>query len=111
MVVAPRAQQLEGGEAPLVDHDRLTVDEAGSRRQALHRLDDAREAVGEVGAMAGVQPHVVANAPRQDAKAVVLDLVNPARQAALWLAWAGRVRWWNGDGRRDDAWISCGIAG
>jgi hypothetical protein len=72
MVVAPGAQQVEGGEAPLVNHDCLTVDKAGLYRQAFDRLDDAQEAVGEVIAVATIEPHTVAIAASQGAEAVAL---------------------------------------
>jgi hypothetical protein len=77
MVVAPGAEQFEDREAALVDHDDLAIDEAGLDRQACDGIDDAREAVGEVVAIAREQTHALAIAPRQDAEAVVLDLMNP----------------------------------
>jgi hypothetical protein len=54
IVVTPGAQQVEGGETALVDHNGLAVNKAGLRRQAFHRRDNAREAVGEVRAMPGI---------------------------------------------------------
>ncbi len=54
MVMAPGAQQIEGREAVLVNHNGLAVDEAGLHREALDRFDNAREAAGEVRAVAGV---------------------------------------------------------
>ena len=46
---------------------------AGSRR-----VDDLREACREIVAVAGEQAHAFGVAARNDAEAVVLDLVNPA---------------------------------
>ena len=53
-VVTPGAQQVEGGETALVNHNGLAVNKAGLHRQAFHRRDNAREPVGEVRAMPGV---------------------------------------------------------
>ena len=110
MVMAPGAQQIEGGEAALVDHDGLAIDEAGAHGQALYRRDDAGKAPGEIGAVAGIEPHPIANAPRQDAEAVVLNLngSSPGPWAAPWPVWADTVRLRNRGGRQGDAWFNCG---
>jgi len=42
-------------------------------------VDDLREATGEIVAVAGVKPHVVS----QDAEAVMLDFMKPARPASV----------------------------
>ena len=46
--------------------------------------------LGEIIVVAGVEPHALGVAPRQDAEAVVLDLVEPAGAAARALAGDGR---------------------
>ena len=89
VVMLPVAQQLEHREAALIDHDGLAVDEAGAHRQASDGLDDLREAVGEIVAIPRVQPNATAVAPRHDAEAVVLDLVQPALAARRLLGWTG----------------------
>jgi hypothetical protein len=52
------------------------------KRDCTDRLsmDDARETVGEIVAVTGIEPHTCFVAPpRHDAKPVVLDFMNPAR--------------------------------
>ena len=77
MVVMPVAKQIEHREPLPIDDNRLTVNDTGPRRQRRHRGDDLREANRKIVAVAGEQPDAVALAPRQDAKAVVLDFMNP----------------------------------
>ena len=77
MVVMPGAEQIKGREAVGIDDNRLAVDKAGLHRQAFDGFDDAGKTISEVVAVAGIEPHVVAVTARQDAEAVVLDLVDP----------------------------------
>jgi len=49
-----------------------------SCRQVGDGFDHLGKTISEVGAVAGVEPHARCVAARQDAEAVVLDLVNPA---------------------------------
>ena len=65
-----------------VDRDRLAVEHARAHRQGSDRLDNEREAIREVVAVAGNQPHAIAVAVSENAKAVVFDFVNPA-----WARW------------------------
>jgi hypothetical protein len=46
-------------------------------RRAAQRLDDQREAAGEVVARTAIEPHSWAVLPGDDSEAVVLDFVNP----------------------------------
>ena len=78
-IVLPMTDAIEHGQAIGVDRDRLAVENARSHWQGGDRLDNEREAIGEVVAVAGDQPHTLAVAVGEDAKAVVLDLVNPPR--------------------------------
>jgi hypothetical protein len=48
VVMAPGAEQIKGGEATLINHDSLAVDEAGARFELRHCLDDLREVAGIV---------------------------------------------------------------
>ena len=43
-------------------------------------LDNEREALGPIAPIAGEQPHAFGTTPRQEPKAVVLDLVNSLRR-------------------------------
>jgi hypothetical protein len=90
MVVAPGAEQVEGGEAAPIDHDGFPINEAGAHRQVSDRRYDARESVGEVGTVAGVKPHPIAIAAGQDAEVVVLDFMDPAGADRGSLAGLGR---------------------
>jgi len=73
------AQQVEDGEAVRVADDRLAIDQAGSHRQLGDGCRGEREAIGEVIAPAGVEGNAGGVALGENAEAVVLDLVNPAR--------------------------------
>jgi hypothetical protein len=56
---------------------RLAVDQAGAHRQRHDGRHDQEEAFGEIVAVAGVEPHALGVAPRQDAEAVVFDFLQP----------------------------------
>ena len=59
----------------------LAVEDAGARAQACQRLGDQREAMGEIVARTAIEPHPLAVLAGNDAKAVVLDFMPPARPA------------------------------
>ena len=80
----------------------LAVD-AGARAQPRQRLDDQREAVGQVVAGATLEPHASAVLARDDSEAVVLDFVQPDLLARR-LRRFGRKAW------RDEAGGGRGIA-
>src|SRR6516225_10099701 len=69
--------EIERGDAVVIARDRFAVDDAGARAQVRQRLDDQREAMGEVIARTAVEPHLRAVLAGDDAEAVVLDLVQP----------------------------------
>jgi hypothetical protein len=64
-------------------------------RSRATRLDDQREAVGQVVARSAVEPHAVAVLAGDDAETVVLDLVQP--RSACW-----RLRRFGGEAGRDE---------
>jgi hypothetical protein len=66
------------------------------RWQPRHRLDDQREAFGQIVARAAIEPHPLAVLARDDTEAVVLDLMKPKRSRRR--AWG---RHWQA--RRDEA--------
>jgi hypothetical protein len=74
----PRPGQVEHREPAVVANDGLAVDQVGARRQRRDRRHDQGKALAEIVAVAAVEPHASGVAPVQDAKAVVLDLVQPA---------------------------------
>src|SRR5262249_45237516 len=51
------ANEIERGNAVVIAGDSFTIDDAGARAQAGQRLDNEREAVGEVIARTAVEPH------------------------------------------------------
>jgi len=71
------ADQVEYRKSVLVGDDRLAVDETGACRQCRDRRGGHREAPSKIVAVSSEEPHVVSDAPRHDAEAVMLDLVNP----------------------------------
>jgi len=77
---------------------KVAVHDAGARAQAGQRLDDQREALGEVIAGTAVEPHLCAHLAGDDPKAIVLDLMQPFASLSVLLGRhgemnpAGRVR-------------------
>jgi hypothetical protein len=71
------ADEIERGNAIAVASDSFAIDDAGAGAQAGQRLDDQREATGEVVARTAVESHLRAVLAGNDAEAVVLDLVQP----------------------------------
>ena len=63
--------------AVVIAGDSFTVDDAGARAQPGERINDQREAMGEIVARTAVEPHVRASLAGNDAEAVVLDLMQP----------------------------------
>jgi hypothetical protein len=55
----------------------FAIDDARARAQACQRLDDQREATGEVVAWTAVEPHSWPVLPGDNPKAVMLDLMKP----------------------------------
>jgi hypothetical protein len=61
-------------------------------RQAGERLDDQREAVGQVVAGAAVEPHSRSVLTGNDTEAIVLDLVQPGPARARFWGLGGKAR-------------------
>jgi len=76
------ADEIERGNAVVIAGDSFAIDDAGTRAQACQRLNNQWEALGEVIARTAVEPHLRAVLAGNDAKAVVLDLMQPL--AAGW---------------------------
>src|SRR5215831_4503346 len=77
LVSALVTDEIERGHAVVIAGDSFAVDDAGARAQAGERINDQREATGEVIARTAVEPHPWAVLPGNDAEAIVLDLVQP----------------------------------
>jgi hypothetical protein len=85
--VAPGAEQLKDSESGLVADNGLAVDQAGTHRQRRDRRHDRGKALAEIVAVAGDQTHAGGVASRQDAEAVMLDLVQPVGTARRGFGW------------------------
>ena len=73
----PGTEQIKAGEAALIDHDGLAVNDTRAHWEALQCGGDLRIARRKIEAVTGEQPHAVAVAPSENAKTIVFDLVNP----------------------------------
>src|SRR5262249_46777332 len=92
-VVSPvMADEIERSNAVLVAGDRFAVDDAGARAQASQRLDDQREAMGEIVTRTAVEPHSRPILPSNNPKAIVLDFVQPlaAGRQLVGFGWEAR---------------------
>jgi hypothetical protein len=93
-IVVAVADAVEVRHPIVVAGDSLAVDDTRAGAQAGERIDDQREAAGQVVAWAAIEPHSIAILPGDDPEAVVLDLVQPKfpRGRGAWLMWAGTAR-------------------
>jgi len=62
----------------------IRQERTGSSASCCH---DEGEALGKIVAVAGIEPHAAGVAQREDAEAVVLDLVQPAGAGRQLLGW------------------------
>ena len=85
------AGRARTGQAVRVADDGLAVDQAGPHWQLGNGGRGQREAISKVIALASVKGHASGIAFRQDAKAIVLDLVNPAGPGRRLLGRAGEA--------------------
>ena len=92
LVSALVPDEIERGNAVVIAGDSFTVDDAGARAQAGERINDQREAAGEVIARTTVEPHRRAGLAGNDAEAVMLDFVQPLA-AGRQLVGFGRKAW------------------
>jgi hypothetical protein len=69
--------EIERGNAVVIASHGLTIDDAGARARAGQRIDDQREGVGEIIAGTAVEPHARPVLSSDNAKTVMLDLVQP----------------------------------
>src|SRR6516164_5627665 len=86
------ANEIERGNAVVIAGDSFAVDDAGARPQPGERINDQREAVGEVIARTAVEPHLRASLAGNDAEAVMLNLVQPmaAERQLIGPGWEAR---------------------
>jgi hypothetical protein len=69
--------EIERGNAVVIAGDSFAIDDAGARAYPGQRLDDQREATGEIIARTAVEPHLRALLAGNNPKAIVLDLMQP----------------------------------
>src|SRR6516225_8882591 len=80
-------------DAVVIAGDSSAIDDARARAQACQRLNDQREATGQVVARTTVEPHLRASLAGNNAEAIVLDLMQPlaAGRQLIGFSWqAGR---------------------
>src|SRR5262249_50054541 len=77
LVSALVPDEIERGDAVVIAGDSLAIDDAGAGAPPGEGLDDQRKATGEVVARTAIEPHSRAVLAGNDAKAVVLDFVQP----------------------------------
>src|SRR5262249_60065453 len=91
-VVLRMGDGVEARHAMALAGYRLAVDDAGSRAQPSHGFDNQGKTVGEIVAGAAVEPHTVAVLASDNAKSVVLDLVQPSLAGWRLLGFGGKAR-------------------
>jgi hypothetical protein len=72
VIMATVANEIERGNAVVIAGDSFAVDDAGARPQLGERINDQREAVGEIIARTTVEPDLRASLPGDDAEASCL---------------------------------------
>jgi hypothetical protein len=92
MILPPVPDQVEHGQAGVIHRDRFAVQHTGANRQAGDGFHNKREAVHEIIPVARGEPDAIAVAVSDDAKAVVLDFVNPAGARWRLLGRPGQTR-------------------
>src|SRR5262249_13690598 len=92
LVSALVTDEIKRGNAIVVAGDSFAVDDAGARARARQRLNDQREAMGEVIAWTTIEPHLRASLAGNDAEAVMLDLMQPlaAGRQLIGFGWKAR---------------------
>jgi len=85
---------LAADQAPSRRRRWVTVDYAGTRWQGSDRSSRQRESASEIVTLAGEEADPIPLAPRYDAEAVMLDLMNPVRP------------YWRLIGRARKAWLN-----
>ena len=84
--------EIERGNAVVIAGDSLAIDDAGARAEACQRLDDQREATGEVIARTAIEPHSRAVLAGNNAEAVVLDLMQPLAAGRQFIGFGRKAR-------------------
>ena len=86
--------EIERGNVVVISGDGFAIDDARARAEAGQRVDDQREATGEIIARTAVEPDPRASLTPNNAEAVVLNLMQPigCRRVAyrFWLGGTAR---------------------
>ena len=90
--IASVTDKIERGNTVVIAGDSFAIDDAGARAQACQRLNNQREATGEIVARTAIEPHPLAVLAGNDAEAVMLDLVQPlaAGRQLIGFGWEAR---------------------
>src|SRR5262249_9754767 len=83
---------IERGNGVVIAGDSFAVDDAGARAQPGERIDDQREAAGEVVAWTAVESHLHALLAGNDTEAVMLDLMQPIAAGRQFIGFGGKAR-------------------
>ena len=92
VIMAAVANEIERGDAVVIAGDSFAVDNAGARAQPGERINDQREAMGEIVAGTAIEPHLRAILAGNDAEAVMFDLMQPlaAGRQLVGFGWKAR---------------------
>src|SRR6516162_7646380 len=92
VIIAAVANEIERGNAVVIAGDSFAVDNAGARAQPGERINDQREAMGEIVAGTAIEPHLRAILAGNDAEAVMFDLMQPlaAGRQLVGFGWKAR---------------------
>src|SRR5262249_19373229 len=92
IVSAVVTDELEPTNTVVSASDSLTIDDARARAQAGQRLDDQREAAGEVIAGPAVEPHPRAILAGDNSESIVLNLMQPQAAGRQLIGFGGEAR-------------------
>jgi hypothetical protein len=84
--------EIERGNAVVIASHSFAIDNAGARAQPGERINDQREAMGEIVAGTAIEPHLRAILAGNDAEAVMFDLMQPlaAGRQLVGFGWEAR---------------------
>src|SRR5262249_11522406 len=84
--------EIKRGNAVVIAGDSFAVDDAGARAQPGERINDQREAAGEVIAGPAVESHPLTILAGDDSEAVMLDFVQPLAAGRQLVGFGGEAR-------------------
>ena len=109
VVSAVVTDEIERGNPVVIAGDGFAVDDAGARAEPSQRLNDQREAAGEIITRTAVEPHLCALLAGNDAETVVLDLVQPLAAGRQFVGFCRKARRDEPGRARYAATCGCGV--